>query len=311
MINRIRCEIARQRVLMEQHHASLVESETRTRTILIDPLLRTLGWNVADPSQVTLEYPAKAKKVDYALLSEDGAPIAGLEAKKLHEPLPKHYPQLIDSAVSLKSGRQTEYFLLTNGNVWQLYRGISDKFDNLDTKQIFEVVIATTSIGECAFMLAQLWRPDYTVVPPVPAESVRFWPMVSVPVTKGWNRLSCWSPNGKPKGTLRFPTGKEFDVVFWNQLIPYVGEWLYSCGRLSDQQLPVPSEDKKRYILSDTAKHPNGQKFKNPARLKCGWKYDKVHPTAGGHLRDAIHLLRYCRVDPGDVLVRIDSADNQ
>lgn len=43
--------------------------ETPTRTMVIDPLLEVLGWDVRDPDEVQLEYPTvDGKSVDYALL---------------------------------------------------------------------------------------------------------------------------------------------------------------------------------------------------------------------------------------------------
>ena len=305
MLNRLSFEITRQRKLIEERVS--YEDETSTRVSLIDPLLRTLGWNVTDPAQVRLEYPTGNYKIDYVLLNEDGTPAAGLEAKKLHDPLPRHYPKLVKSSGSLFPGGQAGYFILTNGNIWQLYQGITD-LDDIDTKRVFEVVIAptpTVATGECAFALAQLWRPDYGTVPPISANSMRFLPTCSVPVTKGWTRMSSWTADGKPKAILRLPNGKECNIVNWNQLVPCIGDWLGSRELLSDSDLPVLSEDKNRFILSDTAKHPTGRPFKKADKLKFGWKFDKVNPVLGGHLRDAKQLLQSCNVDPGDVLVRV------
>ena len=40
-------------------------------------------------------------------------------------------------------------------------------------------------------------------------------------------------------------------------------------------------------------------------KINVGWKFDKHNANHGGHLCDAKELLRYGRVDPSDVLVRI------
>ena len=75
-------EIVKARIV--QHKADLQANETRTRTALIDPLLRALGWDVSDPSLVTPEYALQGKWVDYALIG-DGGPAVLVEAKKLGE----------------------------------------------------------------------------------------------------------------------------------------------------------------------------------------------------------------------------------
>ena len=56
----------------------LLGKERRTRQMLIDPLLKVLGWDVLDPGAVYLEH----NKMDYALMS-NATPVAVIEAKPL------------------------------------------------------------------------------------------------------------------------------------------------------------------------------------------------------------------------------------
>ena len=62
----------------------LVNSETRTRYALIDPILKALGWNLHDPAQVKFEFATANGRTDYAMF--DGTtpfkPSMILEAKK-------------------------------------------------------------------------------------------------------------------------------------------------------------------------------------------------------------------------------------
>jgi len=61
--------------------------ETPTRTIIVDPLLEALGWDVRDPDEVQLEYPTvDGKSVDYALLINRKAALL-VEAKPLDDAL--------------------------------------------------------------------------------------------------------------------------------------------------------------------------------------------------------------------------------
>ena len=48
-------ETLQQRI--EKHGSALQASEALTRYALIDPLLRTLGWDTGDPSQVGIRVP--------------------------------------------------------------------------------------------------------------------------------------------------------------------------------------------------------------------------------------------------------------
>ena len=73
---------------IDTHGAALKQSEALTRYALIDPLLRALGWNTADPALVVPEYTARASgSADYALLDGNGKPLMMVEAKKLDTPL--------------------------------------------------------------------------------------------------------------------------------------------------------------------------------------------------------------------------------
>ena len=80
--------IEKLRTMIETHRGYLSRHETRTRQVLIDPLLRELGWDVSDPAAVELEYAVKLeyrmgkKWADYTLMS-NGKPVAVIEAKPL------------------------------------------------------------------------------------------------------------------------------------------------------------------------------------------------------------------------------------
>ena len=58
-------EMIRQKLPALRRHGL---KETPTQTIVIDPLLEALGWDVRDPDEVQLEYQTvDGKSVDYAL----------------------------------------------------------------------------------------------------------------------------------------------------------------------------------------------------------------------------------------------------
>ncbi len=67
---------------MKEFHPELQKSEALTRYVLIDPVLRALGWNTSDPDQVRPEFPTETGSPDYGLLIE-GKPLVTVEAKAL------------------------------------------------------------------------------------------------------------------------------------------------------------------------------------------------------------------------------------
>ena len=84
------------RHVIEQHRAHVSKNEIRTRNILVDPVLRALGWDVSVLEDVEVEHGAGQQRVDYALLGAERKPLVLIEAKKLDESLnPKRRTQML------------------------------------------------------------------------------------------------------------------------------------------------------------------------------------------------------------------------
>jgi len=96
--------------------------ETPTRTIVVDPVLEALGWDVRDPDEVQLEYPTvDGKSVDYALkINQDTVLL--VEAKALDDPLTD--VKAITQVVGYAANDGIVWCVLTNGIRWQVYRSV-------------------------------------------------------------------------------------------------------------------------------------------------------------------------------------------
>ena len=101
-----------------------IYSEWRTRYILIDPIIRALGWKTESPWELDIEYQHSEGRVDYVLFDRDGNRIIFIEANMLG-----------NLNVRLK-GRQTDderqlakyirrmkrgYGVLTDGREWHIF----------------------------------------------------------------------------------------------------------------------------------------------------------------------------------------------
>jgi predicted type IV restriction endonuclease/predicted transport protein len=96
--------------------------ETPTRTIVIDPMLEALGWDVRDPNEVDLEYATvDGKSVDYALKINNKAVLL-LEAKALDDPL--NDVKAITQVVGYAANAGIVWCVLTNGVRWKVYRSV-------------------------------------------------------------------------------------------------------------------------------------------------------------------------------------------
>ena len=62
------------RARVSKYAPDLSKNEIRTRAVLIDPMLKVLGWDVADPALVTVEYDVPPGRADYGLRSRSGQP---------------------------------------------------------------------------------------------------------------------------------------------------------------------------------------------------------------------------------------------
>jgi len=130
--------------------------ETPTRTIVIDPLLEAMGWDVRDPDEVQLEYPTvDGKSVDYAL-KINGHPVLLVEAKPLGDALTD--VKAVTQVVGYAANDGIVWCVLTNGVKWKVYRSVEQC--PAPEKLMFEVSLAPReSEGISIAQLAErLWR---------------------------------------------------------------------------------------------------------------------------------------------------------
>lgn len=133
--------------------------EYPTRTILIDPVLEALGWDVRDPDEVELEYQTvDAKWVDYAL-KINGRPALFVEAKPLNDPLTD--VKAITQVVGYAANAGVEWCVLTNGVTYKVYHS-TEKAQAPD-KLLFQISLDPKesegmSVEEVAGQFARLSR---------------------------------------------------------------------------------------------------------------------------------------------------------
>ncbi len=95
--------------------------ETRTRVVLIDPLLRSLGWDPEDSKEVQLEFRGKTGRFDYALMM-DGKPVAVIEAKKHMDDLSTVVQSQGIKYVKDPKSSGIRLFAITDGDDWIVFR---------------------------------------------------------------------------------------------------------------------------------------------------------------------------------------------
>ncbi len=118
-----------------------IKTEAGTRTALVEPFIRALGYDTSDPTEVVPEFGAdlnvpgvpKNKKIDYGILKE-GKPIILIECKCHTDNLLEGYKQLFHYAVAT----DTRIAILTNGVVYRFYADL-DRPNRLDESPFLEL----------------------------------------------------------------------------------------------------------------------------------------------------------------------------
>lgn len=285
-------ETLRKRI--KEHRAYLEGYETRTRQVLIDPMLRALGWDVEDPNSVELEYKDKSRKnqnrLDYTLMS-DHTPIVVIETKVLGKPLGNAGVQAHDYANKFGIG----YMVATNGDHWQMF-GVSKnpKLGEPILRILMDFQLTQNEPYACALQALGLWRPNLAsreprkatkpvMIKPSPKDSGPTtpepssekevvepsnngdWvPIKSLKVKKGKRRLP-------PPNAIKFPDSSTKPIRYWVDLLRNVAQYLVETGQISAQDCPVHKERRKQYLVHTKPIHGTGREFVSEKKIGELW----------------------------------------
>ena len=274
---------------IDQHGKYLRESEYRTRILLIDPLLRILGWDVEDFHCVEIEFRTSQsvqERADYVLKNGESK-VAIVEAKRLGT---------VMSAVERRQAKEyadyadTSQCVLTDGAKWLLYD--LNQGRNPDTMQPWvEFDIENNSSELLVLRCLALWRPNFT-------SKTNFLPISnpSFGSSVDNDRLETNTPTNEPQeeslsddlpinDDKRYPfassgrlypqgtkptllkIGNRVDkpVEYWVDVIHEVVTWLIDEGKLSNQHCPI--EIGKKTFINSEAVNRDGTPFKNQQQL--------------------------------------------
>ena len=304
---------------IDEHRSVLQGNEAQTRMSLIDPLLRALGWDTADPLLVRPEYVVGGRRADYALLNPQREVVVFLEAKNLGENLAGHRSQVVAYASELG----IRFPALTNGNDWEVYD--NSQLVPIDQRRILNLSITGTDAAKCALQFLLLWRPNLASGQPIeasepimgtepqtPANSVSAQTSVvseSYSPDPGWITLK--DVNAEPSAgrirptSIRFPTGEERSIRIWLDFLTEVAEWLVREGALTAGKCPVPDKVYSDvYVINVQPKHPDDSAFARQRTLSNGL-FLYSWGGAETYVRRSILLLEYFSKDPATVHVQV------
>ncbi len=262
--------IEKLRKMIEAHRGYLAGDETRTRQVLIDPLLRKLGWDVSNPNIVQLEYRVKRRRPDYALMSR-GKPLAVVEAKKLGSDLGDD--QIIQ-ALAYAVAAAIPYMIVTDGDKWEMYEVF--KQTELEEKLLMKLELSQQSAHKNASQALAMRKPNLTSKKPVfvRPKPPRDKPRVQPPIdpskdTDNWCSFEweLYEQHTKPV-KLKIDDRPEEIVKSWKGVIHKVVAWLADEKILSVNDCPIGTET---YTFIDReAVNPDGTSFQSPQTLSNG-----------------------------------------
>ena len=297
-----------------EHRTALQASEAQTRLSLIDPLLRALGWDTADPALVRPEFTLSGGRADYALLGEAEKPVAIMEAKRLNEALGTMDRRM--QMLTYANFSNVAYAGLSDGDQWVLYRVFDQK--PLEDRLVLDLSIVNLPAHESALKLLLLWRPNLASgqpieaseplldpeppQPPRPTPPIPPTPPPPPPTAQGWKSLADYEhmANAKP-AKLRLPGGEEIPVTEWADLLFELAKWLVRDRVLTPDKCPV-SVGKNEVIYRESSRVLRDWEQSRPlpqglCLITNGSAWDKVRRCRG--------ILNALGIDPATVHVQV------
>ena len=283
-----------------RHATLLMESEARTRMVLIDPILHALGWHVHDPQLVVGEYRVGGGRADYALMGGDGNPLAVIEAKKLGADLSAHRAQMVSYAVA--SG--IKYAAITDGNNWEAYKVFEPR--PLEDKCVLRVSISNDPASANALRLLLLWRANLGTGSPISPISPDDKVIPPPQPNDGWVPLGTYHP--KPGTTcpraIQFWDGTSQRLGNWYEILSFVVDKLYRDGILTKSNLPIMSTSKTS-IANSEPMHPNGTVFKSKACVADASIFVNTNLNAHQVRQNTKKVLKRFHRDPATVMLQV------
>ena len=223
--------------------------ETRTRMLLIDPLLCALGWDVLDPDVVQIEAPNEAGSPDY-VLKVCGKPRVVVEAKALGKLKVAATVAQVAAYIFQPSLRTAAVAVLTDGVSWRVHE--KGKL----TKATHIVKVTDGDNYKIALELyAQLARSNFT----------------NIKTEGDWFPINGDLPKDRKLKAIRIDGGEEKQVDFWYELLVELAGHLIQTGALTRSKIPVVMPGGKKYLVNRSGTEHNGKSFLLPKEVDDGF----------------------------------------
>ena len=276
---------------IRDHKERLKDDEWVTRVALVDPVLRTLGWEVGDLELVEVEhnYSRGKQNVDYALWAEPLSrqrvqkPAGLVEAKKLSDPL--KYGDHKDQVDKYRY--YTPCVALTNGDLWKVYRTAPVDFDEGAFLEFRITVPGDDPVGKLLELRTSLTEPDWTP----PPEGLGWVPLGAFKPPRA-DKKKWWQSATEPRPrAMKFLGSDSIAIDKWPQIVTYAANWLIEKGLIHvDQEIMRPGN--RAPLVTSNEPSPDQRRYWK----RIGTSSSYVYAQGGaGVVPDYVkHLLREC-----------------
>jgi len=273
---------------ISRYEPELRKSEALTRYVLVDPVLRTLGWDLECPNFVRPEFSTEAGTPDYALLV-DGKPYVMVEVK----PLRGNLVAARDKGFNYCWKNKVPYYVITDGETWELY-----DMKEMGGREIFSINILRENLGSASRKLLALWRPAMPHVEIAPKQLVKSQLQSSrtrMSLIELFERLKKRKRSINPPKRILFPDGEIETVNVWRDVLITVAR--HYSSYLS-RKVPVKFMHAESVLVDRSP-----SKMREPKQIDGLWV--ETHFSAKGILRYSCYLLKLVGVPPDNVYVEL------
>ena len=307
------------RGLINNHRGYLKQDETRTRQVLIDPLLKELGWDVGDPSVVELERRivkgqagGVLKKADY-VLSHERSEVAVVEAKRLGYQLDD---EVTTQASTYANINNIPWVVVTDGDQWRMHKVF--QAGSIEDRTVMQFQVTEDDASKCALRSLALWRPNICNEDgPVEAVEPVVKPVTPPPPPNGgndikrdWHSFTEVKPadgDGDKKPTwIKFEGDDERSVSSWGAVYRRTAEDVVDNRSV---EYPVILAEKgaiRRCAINARPVHPNGRSFNSKIKVREGVWLENGVGLNSTRWDYSMRLLRRFGIEPSTVKVAFD-----
>jgi len=297
------------------YRETLQKNEAATRAVLIDPVLRSLGWDTANTNMVEVEKTMDNVRADYALYDSNAIPRIIVEAKALETDLGQK--KLVMALVNYAFSFGLSDVFLTDGVIWQHFdslqpgktsptRIINLASDNpvdcaayfvqhLDAAKYWSVEqsvdVLSQRIDELENLIANLQK---KVAELTPSNQVK--PPVLItpppPLQEGFVSLADLDEiAGKKPTRFRLPNGEVVEINTWKDLLRESCK--FTLAHNPSIKIPFPDSKGRKVSLFSLQKPANKVSF--VTEQYNGYKvYIYLNYDSNNCVANALYILEKC-----------------